>query len=371
MICLVMIVRNEEHIIEKCLESVYCFISHWIICDTGSTDNTILIIKNFFKEKGISGDVYSDTWVDFSTNRNLSLQRAQHKGKYMWIMDADDILVGDFPVVNIEKAEAYFLKFKSENNVTYSRPALLSTSIEWSYVGVVHETPVSAQKITIKPLHGDYYIMSRRLGSRNKNQNKYLDDAILLIKFLDEGSPLFSRNIFLIAQSYYDAFIFDKALEWYEKSVYQNENQNDFKYISLLRIGHCYAFLNESIEKIENAYLKAFEYMPKRVESLYYLGLYLKTLYIENNSNTLALEKSFQYFKKGWVPQITDPYVLYLETDIYNWKYYMHFAHTCVLLNKKDIFQNIHKHMINNDILIKFPQAGQHMQFLLHSIFLD
>ena len=47
-LCLVMIVKNEEKVIERCLESVYKYLDYWVICDTGSIDKTKRIIKNFF-----------------------------------------------------------------------------------------------------------------------------------------------------------------------------------------------------------------------------------------------------------------------------------------------------------------------------------
>ena len=48
---LVMIVKDEEHIIRECLETVYKEIDRYDITDTGSSDNTIQIIKEFFDEK--------------------------------------------------------------------------------------------------------------------------------------------------------------------------------------------------------------------------------------------------------------------------------------------------------------------------------
>ena len=55
---LVMIVKNEEHIIKECLESMYKSIDRYDITDTGSTDKTKEIIKEFFDEKEIPGEIY-------------------------------------------------------------------------------------------------------------------------------------------------------------------------------------------------------------------------------------------------------------------------------------------------------------------------
>ena len=54
-ICLNMIVKDEAHIIQKTLENIlyYVDLDYWVICDTGSTDDTVNIIESFFKEKNI------------------------------------------------------------------------------------------------------------------------------------------------------------------------------------------------------------------------------------------------------------------------------------------------------------------------------
>ena len=52
-ICLNMIVKNESHVIESTLINLFKYIQFdtFIICDTGSTDNTIEIIYKFFEKK--------------------------------------------------------------------------------------------------------------------------------------------------------------------------------------------------------------------------------------------------------------------------------------------------------------------------------
>ena len=68
---LVMIVKDEEHIIKECLESMAPFIDRYDITDTGSTDRTKEIIKEFFEEKGIPGEVYDHEWDGFGTQKKV------------------------------------------------------------------------------------------------------------------------------------------------------------------------------------------------------------------------------------------------------------------------------------------------------------
>src|ERR1017187_4686809 len=87
-LCLSMIVKNEAHVIKRCLRSVKPFIDTYSISDTGSTDNTMDLIRE--ELDGIPGVLVSDPWQDFGTNRNLALSRCE--GDFVLSIDADDTL---------------------------------------------------------------------------------------------------------------------------------------------------------------------------------------------------------------------------------------------------------------------------------------
>src|SRR5271165_2538983 len=92
-VCLCMIVRNEAPVIRRCLESVKPMIDYWVIVDTGSTDGTQEIIKDYMKE--IPGELFERPWQNFEHNRNEALTLARGKAEYVLIIDADDILIYD------------------------------------------------------------------------------------------------------------------------------------------------------------------------------------------------------------------------------------------------------------------------------------
>src|SRR5438874_6808861 len=87
-LCLSMIVKNEARIIRRALRSAKPFIDSYSISDTGSTDNTMEIIRE--EMAGIPGVLTSDEWQDFATNRNLSLSRCT--GDYVLTVDADEVV---------------------------------------------------------------------------------------------------------------------------------------------------------------------------------------------------------------------------------------------------------------------------------------
>jgi glycosyltransferase involved in cell wall biosynthesis len=54
---LCMIVKNEAHIIRRCLENALPLVDYILIVDTGSNDGTQQIIRDFLHEKNLPGEV--------------------------------------------------------------------------------------------------------------------------------------------------------------------------------------------------------------------------------------------------------------------------------------------------------------------------
>jgi len=80
-----MIVRNEERVFRECLRSIEGVFSQVVVVDTGSTDRTVEIAKEF------GAEVFHFPWTDsFSEARNESLKHA--RGKWILWLDADDTL---------------------------------------------------------------------------------------------------------------------------------------------------------------------------------------------------------------------------------------------------------------------------------------
>ena len=70
-ISLCMIVKNEEKILTRCLDSVADLVDEIVIVDTGSTDATKKIAANY------TDKIYDFTWVDdFSAARNFAFSKS-------------------------------------------------------------------------------------------------------------------------------------------------------------------------------------------------------------------------------------------------------------------------------------------------------
>ena len=83
-ISLCMIIRDEEEVLGRCLESVADLVDEIILVDTGSQDRTREIARHFTEK------VYEFPWIDdFAAARNFSFSKASCD--YCMWLDADDV----------------------------------------------------------------------------------------------------------------------------------------------------------------------------------------------------------------------------------------------------------------------------------------
>ena len=147
-ICLAMIVKNEAHLILDTLHhlSNYITFDYWVVNDNGSTDGTQQFIVEYFKEKGIPGELDETPWKDFGYNRTIVFQRAYQKTDYVFVWDADDEIHGTFNIPDNLSSDSYQCTFGNEAGLRYSRKQLFSNRLQWEYRGVLHEYPVCIEK---------------------------------------------------------------------------------------------------------------------------------------------------------------------------------------------------------------------------------
>ena len=316
-ICLNMIVKNESAIIRDTLENIIAHVplDYYVISDTGSDDNTADIIKQFFDEKGIQGEIHHDEWVNFAHNRNSALQHAQGKTDYVLIFDADDRFEGNFVLPEELTSDRYY--FRMANSVTganvYFRTLMFRNDGSFYWRGVLHEFVEQRKKTVVEQkIFGDYYVISGRFGARSNNPQKYFQDAQVLEKafYSPEDEDLKDRYAFYTAQSYRDADMPEKAIEWYSKRANLGGWYEEV-YYSLLQIALLKIELNAPLDEVQNLLLSAYEYRPQRAESLYHLARQLrlhdkiKLAYIYANAAVS-------------IPLTKD--ILFVNHSVYEWK---------------------------------------------------
>ena len=90
-LCLNMIVKNESKIILRLLQSVLSIIDTYIICDTGSTDNTPEIITNFFNTHNIKGEVIYEPFKNFGYNRTYAFNYAKQTYQHYILLNSQQL----------------------------------------------------------------------------------------------------------------------------------------------------------------------------------------------------------------------------------------------------------------------------------------
>src|SRR5712691_535667 len=128
-VCLAMIVRNEAHVIRRCLSSVLPIVDHWVIVDTGSTDETQDVVRECMRT--LPGMLVQRPWVDFGHNRTEAFDYACRHADYVLVIDADETLeIADAFSKSALTADAYKLEVHYGSTV-YVRTQLLRSSLSW------------------------------------------------------------------------------------------------------------------------------------------------------------------------------------------------------------------------------------------------
>ena len=320
-ICLTMIVKNESQVIRRCIDSVRDYINYWVIVDTGSTDGTQDLIKEIMAEYEIPGELHERPWVDFGHNRTESLNYSKDKSDYRLIIDADDVLVVENPEVNpflnIDK-DFYKIKLRL-GSLAYYRSQVIRGNQDWKYVGVLHEYLSGPEGVSLEEDFLDGVEMHASVSGHNrdiKGKDKYYNDALIFEKAIlttpkeDLPIDLERRYVFYMAQSYRDAGMNERSIEAYERRV-DLGGWNEEVYISKYWVARQKQTIGKPDEEVIDAYLKAWEYRPNRLESLYHLIKFLGS----KKRYALAFALSSVGMKTGPCSDI-----LFVEDEIWKWR---------------------------------------------------
>jgi tetratricopeptide (TPR) repeat protein len=268
-ICLTMIVRDEAHIVGDVLDATAPYIDYWVVVDTGSADGTQAVIADHMERLAIPGELHERPWRDFGHNRSEALTLAQGKADYIWMMDADDTVIGVPPFGGLT-ADCYAVLIREDPGNIFWRRQLFRDGVPWYYQGVLHEHALCDEPFTEANLCEDFQIHSRRLGARGKDPEKWAKDAAVLLAYVSDH-PDDERSVFFLAQSYYHARDFENARAWYGRRAEMGGWDEEVFY-SLLQSGRCLAELTAPEAQVEDAYARAWAYLPTRAEPLYELA---------------------------------------------------------------------------------------------------
>jgi len=269
-ICLNMIVKNESKIIERLLKSVLSIIDTYCICDTGSTDNTKTIIKEFFDKHNIPGKIIDKEFINFEENRNYSLTAAKDMADYILLLDADMILNINNKFNKSQLIDPVYNICQGTDAFAYYNTRLLSNNVNAKYCGVTHEYIDLLDGSTAKNFENLNILDFNDGGSKS---NKFERDIMLLKKGLD-NDPNNIRYNFYLANTLLDTGKYDEALHYYNKHALI-VTWNEEHFYNYYKQGFCYKHLDNEDKMIES-WMKAWTIRPTRIESLFEIIQYYR-----------------------------------------------------------------------------------------------
>ena len=333
-ICLTMIVKNEEKIIERLLSSVISFLDTYCICDTGSTDNTISIIKRFFFKKKMKGKILSKKFINFEYNRNYVLTQSKGMSDFILLLDADMIFYNySFRKEDLKK-NYYYQIYQGTEKFHYLNTRIIPNNINGiKYIGYTHEY-ITIPSFIEKKIIPMTELFIYDVGDGGSKEHKIKRDIELLKLAIKEKNNI-PRNTFYLANSYYDKKEYNNAIEYYIKrtKLYHWSEEIWFSYY---RIGKIYLLFQKK-EKAVNAFLQAITYNPTRIENIY------EIIKLYRLSNQPIIAMSFYKMAISMIKQDSYSECLFFYNDIYH--YLLDYEY-CIIAYYNNIF-NINNTMIS------------------------
>jgi glycosyltransferase involved in cell wall biosynthesis/predicted GH43/DUF377 family glycosyl hydrolase len=205
-IALCMIVRDEAAVLERCLASVRGLIDTWIVCDTGSRDNTPELVVGLLGD--LPGQLHHRPWRDFGWNRSELMALAAGAADYLLLLDADMTLCLEAPLPPLS-ADAYLVRHAG--SLDYAVPRLVRGDRRWWFEGSTHEylaTDGAPTQEVLSALSVEHH------GDGAHRAEKSQRDVRLLERDL-QHDPSNARAVFYLAQTYCDIGEHDRAIELY------------------------------------------------------------------------------------------------------------------------------------------------------------
>lgn len=233
---LTMIVKNEEDVLARCLNSVSGLFDEIIIVDTGSTDKTKEIARKF------TSKIYDFEWCDdFSKARNFALSKA-NSDFIMWL-DADDVVSEENlkNLINLKSkltknVDIIMLKYAIsfiDNKPTFSfyRERIFNREKNLKFIDPIHEYIILSGNI----LYENITIEHRKVKFDNPKRNIKIYE-----KLLKQGVPFSPRQLYYYARELYYNNKYTKAITYLKKFLERKETFLENKIEACLIMSKCY-----------------------------------------------------------------------------------------------------------------------------------
>jgi tetratricopeptide (TPR) repeat protein len=339
-ICLNMIVKNESKIITRMFDAVVELLDYYCICDTGSTDDTIQIITEYFAHKQIPGKIIQEPFKNFAYNRNVALHSCKGLTDYVLLLDADMIL----KINNFDKHSLtldYYSLFQGNDSFYYENVRLVRNNGLFAYCGVTHEHINKPPGSIGGKVFEKKVLFIHDVGDGGAKSDKFQRDISLLEQgIVDE--PGNTRYYFYLGNSYRDHGDHDKAIATYQKQLTMNSWLQE-KYCAALSLGDIYNKKKEPENAIKY-WLQACNYDHERIEGV------VKAMEYYRNAGENGMVSLLYHKHKGYKRGLAEG-KLFVEQDKYLDIMEYNNSISAYYINDKDSGYACIKHiLINNKI---------------------
>lgn len=269
-ISLCMIVKNEEDVLGRCLDSVKGIVDEIIIVDTGSDDRTKEVAAKY------TDLVFDFPWIDdFSAARNFSFAKAG-KDYLMWL-DADDVISDKDREKFLElKAQLqpdvdmvmmrYHIAFDTQGKPTFSyfRERLMRREKNFRWAGAIHEAIAPAGKV----VYWDCAVCHRKLHPGDPDRNLRIFESMLA-----QGKVLEPREEFYYARELFYHQRYEEAVAVWEAYLAAGSGWRENCISACQDLANCYEQMGES-GKVLPALLYSFAFGRPRAEICCDIGRY-------------------------------------------------------------------------------------------------
>lgn len=350
---LTQIMKNESHVATRMLDSIKSIVDGICVVDTGSTDDSVEVVKKWGKENGIETYVFERPFDNFENSRNYSFEKARemflskkdgHTYYNFWL-DFDEQLIIDktFNKQSINKDLYMFNTFIKQ--MKYTRNELVRLDMDFKFYGPIHEyiIPPKDVKITSGVLQGVSVNVSMDGASWQEDvQMKYISHAHTLEKYISNNRKD-PRWIFYTAQSYHDSAVMKdnkeeneerlrRAIRYYKERVDRMDGYPEERFYAQYRIGTIMKNLEEPWNLTLQALLKAYSIEPTRGESIKTIIDY----YLQVGEWNLAYMYSDFAVKNFHNKNPYPTKLLFVDNSLYAWKFLETYSAACYYTGRKD-----------------------------------
>jgi glycosyltransferase involved in cell wall biosynthesis len=357
---LTQIMKNEAHVITRMLNSIKPIVDIVCLVDTGSTDNTIEVVKNWGLENNVETHVFERVFDNFENSRNYSIQMAREitngRGSDYWgfWLDADEVLEIQ-PNFNKNGIDKDLYMFNTYINVMkYTRNECYKLDKPFRFYGPVHEFIVCDDRNITSGLMDGLVVRVQMDGGSWKGNipEKYKSHAHVLEKYIDANRQD-PRWIFYTAQSYHDsACVPDnkeeneerlrRSMKYYRERISRQDGYPEEIFYSQFRIGTIMRALEEPWYLTMNELLKAYTMEPLRAEPIKAIIDYYLAVGEWHNAYLFSKFAKMNFHQKNPYPQR----LLFVDEALYVWKLLEVHAAASFYTGRKDEAKQCYQEMV-------------------------